>query len=169
MKTCATMTLQRFQAIVLLVLINSGWAAEPGGSQTGGAGDVTCPATLVVKASTNVLSASSEARLFVALKNVSTNTIFGVEKNPPLNNFIVSITDNSGAKYELTPPTTLAISKHRELKPGQSREVSIPLHISSSIPAGDYELSVTYDFVVLPGETPRTWKPQSNRIAVQVR
>jgi len=163
------MTLQRFQAIVLLVLINSGWAAEPGGSQTGGAGDVTCPATLVVKLSTNVLSASSEATVHAVVRNVSTNTIFGVERNPPINNFIVSITDDSRRSHRLTPPTQLAGSKHRELKPGQSREVSIPLHISSSIPAGDYELSVTYDFIVLPGETPRTWKPESNRVAVHVR
>lgn len=169
MKTCATKTMRRLHTIVLLVLINSAWAAEPGASQTGGAGDVNCPATLAVKVSTNVLSASSEVRVLAVIKNVSTNTIFGVEKNPPINNFIVTIADSSGRSYNLSPPTDLDGSIHRLLKPGASRECSIPLRISSRIPAGDYELSVSYDFILLPGEEPKTWKPQSNRIAVQVR
>jgi hypothetical protein len=169
MKTCATQVMQPLHIIVLLVLINGAWAAEPSGSQTSGAGGVTCPATLAVKVSTNVLSATSEARLFVVLKNVSTNTIFWTERNPPIGNFIVSIADTSARPYILTPPTQPGDTKHRLLRPGQSREATIPLHISSNIPAGDYELSVTYEYVLLPGEKPKTWKPQSNRIAVQVR
>jgi hypothetical protein len=169
MNTSSTMTMQRFQAIVLLVLINSGWAAEPGASQTGGAGEVPCPATLGVKVDTNILSASSEARLVVVLKNVSTNTIFWVEKNPPINNLIVTINDNSGRNYNPTPPAQPARTKHRQLEPGASHEWSIPLRASTSIPAGDYELSVTYDFIMLPGETLKTWKPQSNRVPVHVK
>jgi hypothetical protein len=164
------MTVQRFQALVLLVLISSGWAAEPRGSPTSGAEDATCPATLAVKVETNILSASSEARVFVVLKNVSTNTIFWLDKYPQINNFTVTVSDNSGRSYPLTPPAQRPRIKHRQLEPGASHEWSIPLRASSSIPAGDYELSVTYDFIMLPGgETPKTWKPQSNRIAVQVR
>ena len=169
MKTCATNTVQYLWTTVLLIVINSASAAEPGASQTADAGDVTCAATLAVRVDTNILSASSEARLVVVLKNVSTNTIFWVEKNPPINNVIVTIDDNAGRNYNPTPPAQPARTKHRQLEPGASHEWSIPLRASTSIPAGDYELSVTYDCIMLPGETLKTWKPQSNRVPVHVR
>ena len=169
MRTCATRTTPCLHAVFLLVLINSARAAEPSASQTGGAEQVRCPATLAIKLSTNILSSDSEVSLFAVIKNVSTNTIFGVEKNPPINNFIVSITDSSGRTYKLTPPTDVDIAMRRLLKPGQAREATIALHISSSIPAGDYELAVAYEIILLPGKEPRTWKPQSNRVAVHVR
>lgn len=129
---------------------------------------LVCGSQLTVQLGTNVLAPGQTILLSARIKNSSTNYINVVEVNPATD-FEISLTNNSGKVYKLTPDVknTAVFSRiSHKVSPGETYQCSVAVSIDYNIKLGSYRLVATRN--ILTDES-SICKLTSNSLDVQVK
>jgi hypothetical protein len=125
---------------------------------------------LSISLSNNVIPLGSTTRLQCRVKNSSTNFItWGVLS--PAQGFTVSLTNNLGKAYRLTPDeskfTIISYSSTCEVEAGETYECSVPIVIGKNVEPGNYQLEANQHFLIR-GKRP-SHELTSNLLDVQIK
>jgi hypothetical protein len=126
---------------------------------------------LSIDVSTNVITRGSEFTFRCRIKNTSTNNVF-YSVTEPKYNFQISISNNSGKTYRLSPdPVSQPIFHNplmHKLIRGETYEQAIKLKIDEAIPPGNYRLKCRFKFYIRANKSHAEHELESNIIEVEL-
>jgi hypothetical protein len=167
--TYDSMTTKLFIAACLTGLAWSICYAQPNTFQTiTNWGESLNGVHLSINVSTNVIDIGSTAFISAKIQNSSTNTVSMIERNP-LTEFDITLSSNSGKKYNLTPdirnmPVRRSFTVN--LNPGEVQDWRIPVSFGKAIEPGDYLLKAKRNIIATGGNGGAL---VSNLVKVQIK
>jgi hypothetical protein len=110
-------------------------------------GKPVCGAQMSIIAANNDFIAGSNIVLVCQITNSSTNVLGMHYTGQPQYDFSISLLDSAGKSCDLKPddhglPRQIYMNTLIGVNPNEIYKCDIPIHLYSTIPSGDYELSV---------------------------
>lgn len=131
-------------------------------------GKSVCGVQLSVALSNNIVAVGSAITVHCWIRNSSTNVVTTHSFGQPRYDFDVSLIDDSGKVYDLTPersPQDIFFNTFIGIDPNKIYESDILLQLDKQIQPGNYELKVTRGILIQR----KGYGLESNLLEVQIK